>query len=302
MNLYALYSIKHNTTVIDQVEDFTTNMNLSALARSADGVIDPAFAATIGGAPVIGFSTSAIESALTLAGIGGLAIAPAASLVCALRKRLAGGIYAGAASHMTLTAANGLLIPRTLSADQSGVATISYEAHLFSSDGTTAPFVIATTATLADTQLFDELFTVGPVNINGGAIDTVQSIAIDFGLEVIVRATKGLLWPLGAYVAARNPSIRITSYDPTLLSTPIGQVGIDISSDVVIYLRGIQAGVGPYANASEQHLEFTVADGRVSMGPISVAQGADAGVEIIVTPTTPDTTAIIAVAANQAIT
>lgn len=294
--LHKLYGVKLGTGFIPSTE-LGYNANMGRQIQSVGGMIDPSFIAVTDSAPTMSFTTHAIAMALTAIGIDGAVATTEAPFVGSLIKRLDGGAFAAGGSHMTCTAAKALIVPKTLTASLKGLASLSYDAYLWSADGSTSPIVISVTASLAEDTDLDEAFGLGTVKINTTAIE-VSSLTIDFGLTVDQTNHSGLLYPTHCGIVSRQPSITLSAVDPTMLNT-LTQSGAAITS-VVAYLRKYQKHNITYANTDTQHISFTVGAGNVGNDSFSASHPQNATNEITIIPAK-GTNAVIVVATGVAI-
>ncbi len=295
--LHTLYAVDVDPVIagdsifIDQVTDFAVSPNVQEALAGADGQVDPTYVATMGQAPRIGFSTSKLATVLAKVSaqffIKGIKIDSDVDddgLECFFQKLSEGGTREGASSHVKLTVNEGLLVPRGISAVQGGIATLGLET-LITWDGVNNPIVIAGSQSLIGSPSVSELYTLGPVNINGSQIDGVQGWQFDPGIVSIVRGADGLPWPTYVGIMSRVPSLIIQTTDVTVLST-FGLAGAaQGASDSVAYLRKMAEGGTRVADATAEHISFTMDAGMITVGPITGSHGEILGAEIRYRPT-----------------
>jgi len=310
MALTHAYTLSHvmvdRTTdlVIAGITGLGIDPGLMEMLLAGDGLPDPQYAAVAECRPVIGFETTQVATLLaegsnTFATVG-LAINASAILKCWLHKLQEGGTRAAGASHVLLAMNEGLLVPRTLTAD-SGGARLACEA-VATWDGTNDPVTLADTETMLGTPLITEAFVHGPVNLNGSDVDGVQSIRIDFGLGLVVLSGGGEPFPRLAAIMTRVPQLAVTVSDAGILEE-IGLVGKGVTaSDSVAYLRKVQEGGTRVAAGTNEHIKFTVNDGRFAVRSIPQTHGAVSMAEVVIQPTWDGTNAILVVDTTSAIT
>lgn len=287
--LHTIYAAHMNTktlavsdVLLDQVSDFRCTPGVRHIIQSGDGNVDPEYAAVMSGSPRFGFSTTGLVDALGVVGIGGAIIDADGSypgLVTFFQKMLEGGERAPGSVHLQMLAKEGILLPRTLQAAQEGVASLSLDAVL-TYDGTNLPILVSNTEALVGSPSISELFTLGPVKINGTLLESVQSSAVEFGLQERLQAGDGDVWPTWAGVHSRNPRLRIRTTDAEALST-LGLTGAAISSSVQVWFRKMDEGVGGrVADVTAEHVLFTISEGRAVVREVAATQDQPAMSEV----------------------
>ncbi len=127
---------------------------------------------------------------------------------CIFRNQTQGGV--GASSYISLTGTSGktLCVPRGISWRAGSPAVLSGELIFLSSNGSTAPITVGTTAgdTTAETKTWS------------GDSDAVYSIDLDFGFE-IAFPQDGKLYQQFNFIVSQRPRLTIGSYDSELITT-----------------------------------------------------------------------------------
>jgi len=286
------------------VVDFTTpdltvevtNWNLpTGLQRVIDpssGDIDPRFVAVLSCNPIIGFSTRQL-SILASFGISGAA---AATVAAYMQVMDANGVRNATSSKATM--ATGFCIPQSLTASQGGVAELTCQVIGYS-DGATAPIIFGSGAQPAAATA--EAFTIGPVNINGTAYDC-ESVTVDFGIQVNVDSSSGDVYPTAVSVMSRAPTIRLSCKENDAW-TALGLTGLaQDTTDSTVYFRKLAANGTRTAEATAEHIKFTIDDGLISIDTSSLATGSPATHDVVITPVWDGTAAILVLSAASAIT
>jgi len=299
MNAFTIYAVNLDVAggagsdvLIDQVVQQELDTGLQEMLLAADGGVDPRYSAVASQELRARFTTTDLKAVLDKCGISGLNASgdsdeTGVTLYC--RKVAEGGTREAdnAGNHVSLVMKNVLVVPRQITAnhnDPSG-ATLSLEAIPWY-DGTTAPVVTSATANLSGSPDITNTWGCGPVKLNNTLYNagTVQGVTIDFGLDVVTLGGDHLPWPRMAYIRARRPSISIRILDVSLLHT-FGIYGAAVSGTTAVYLRKNAEGATRVADGTGEHITVTVAEGRVSVGPLSGDQGGEMGAEIRITPT-----------------
>ncbi|HUV11130.1 MAG TPA: hypothetical protein VMX12_09135 [Acidimicrobiia bacterium] len=308
-SLHTLYAVLLNTETLggssvlfDQIQSFSISTGLSRIMQRGDGDVDPTYVSIMSQRPMFGFTTTALATALGSCGIGGAEIDNGTypGIECWFQAMSEGGVRATGSSHFKMTGAQGILVPRSIQAAQDGVATVAFEAIL-TYDGSHEPIVFATSQALSGSPSVGELFTVGPVSINGAALTAIQGITVDPGISLITAAGDGDVWPTYVAIQSRDPSIRVSTTDVTALST----YGLDGTAqgatDSVVFFRKLAEGGTRTAEATAEHISITVDDGMITVENASVSQDGVASGDLVITPSYDGSNAIIAISAAAAI-
>lgn len=293
MNAYALYAVNvatvADTVLIDQVTDLSYENELVEALLSGDGAVDPAFLALASQQIRLNFTTSMLKSVLDENSNGflidGIPIAADEShdgIEFWFQKFAEGATRASGGVHQKMTVKKGILIPTGLTARQGETAMLALQA-LATYDGTNNPVVLATAA-LEGTPTLDEAYTLGPCNINGSALDNVQSVQIAPNITPALLSGDGAVWAKFVAIGERKPLITIMTTNAAVLGT-YGLVGTAIgASDVQIFLRKRTEGAALLADATAEHIKITVYDGMVSTRRINAQGSTPAMVELTVRP------------------
>ena len=295
---FTLYAATINGTLIDQVRTFSLTPGLEPFVLAADGGVDPTFAAAGTVQPRVTFGTTAIATALGSIGISGLAISSSATFF--FQKYASGGTRATGTSHVKMAATQGMVLPRTLTAATDTPAEISYETICLA-DGANAPVLITTGQALTGSPTVGELFVAGPVSINGTDLDAVRNINIDFGLQELVLGGDGETYPTFAAIQTRMPKITIDILDADYMAT-LGVAGLAQNiTDSEVYLRKVAKGGTRVADATLEHVKFTVDDGRMTIFEGSADEAGEAVIQVEITPVFDGTNDIMAIDTAAAI-
>jgi len=308
MDRHTLYAVNVDTVgagdiFIDQIADFRLDPRINKLLEGGDGGVYNTHVSVLSQDPRIIFTTTKLASALAKCGLTGLAITadvdePGAEFW--FQKLVEGGTRATGASHIKLTVAEGLLLPRTINAPHNGRATIGYEC-IATYDGTNDPIVVAGSQELSGTPSVSELFTAGKAMINGAQLEGVQNIVIDIGIQELVEGADGLVWPTYAGILRIQPVIRITTADAGALST-FGLTGAaQGATDSIVYLRKLAEGGTRVADATEEHISFTIDEGHISVSDVSGPHGQRLGSMVEISPTYDGTNAPLVINTATAI-
>ena len=313
MNQYALYAVNIDNggggsdLFIDQISNYTLDPAFNRVLIAADGAVDPTYVAVMGQNPKARFTTSALATVLATCGISGLAVAydvdePGAEMF--FQALAEGGTRGGAGTNIKLTVAQGMLLPRTLSAPHNGVASLELELiATYDADAETPPdpIVIETSQNLSGTAGVSEVYTAGPVYVNGSQVEGVQNITLDFGITEVVVGSDGLVWPTYVAIQSRRPSIRVRTGHIDIVNT-LGLTGAAQSgTNSVVYLRKVDEGGTRVADATEEHISFTIDEGHIGFDAVSGAHGEVLGTDVVITPTYDGVAAIMVISTTAAL-
>lgn len=312
--VHTLYAVnidpitEANAVFIDQVQDQNLDPAIQEILSAGSGQVDPTHVAVMSQNPRIAFSTTALATMLAEVTSGffinGIKIDSDGTHDGAelwFQKLAKGGTRTAGANHIKMTVNEGLLLPRSISAMQGQVASLAMDL-LAGYDGTNDPIVIAAAQALEGTPAVGELFTLGPVSINGVDLDGVQGVRLDTGLQEVALGGSGQVWPTFLGIMSRQPLITITTLDVSVLSTYGLSGTAQSATDSKIYLRKIAEGGARVADATAQHLSFTIDEGHIRVRSIGGGHGAPQAAQLEIRPTYDGDNAILVMSAATAIT
>lgn len=251
------------------------------------GNIDPAAVILLGAEPIVNFKTTDISTVLGACSLtAGLSCVTAPSLI-QFQKRVSGGTFAGATSHVVITSKAGFLVPKKLSVSQEKPAELELDFHaLFdgSTTGTPAmpvpPLAIAIGQSLTSTPQFNTRAYQGPVYANAVEVPGIESFEIDFGLEVKALATDGDLWPRVISIVARKPKLTAKCCDAAAANTAGGFFNAALPGALAFYLRAGAAGAARISDATAAHIKISAATGAWRASGLEGSGQEDASAEI----------------------
>jgi hypothetical protein len=295
--LHTLYAVDIDTVstdlLVDEVVSFALDPGITELIAGGDGSVDNTFVAAQLVAPRMMFASQAIGTVLDVLGITGLLVNDGVGLQAYFQKMQEGGVRATGATHLKMTATHCMVVPRTIDASQEN-ASIAIEAVMYSSDGTTSPVAIADNQSLTGTPSTDEEYVAGPVAINGTTVNAVQSISLDFGLQLAVSNGDGQAYPTFIAILKRQPIIRVRTLDMSILTTLTVDGVAQGATDSVVYLAKVTEG-GTRESGAGSAISFTVDDGRIKATNAAADGDTPAGVDIEIFPTFDGTTAVLVI-------
>ncbi len=293
MKVFTLAAVKKVATVISGMESQNTSLNLEQVLASGSGAVENSFVTIAEIRPELTFSSTEVKAALNaFGGINGLALAGTEEFY--FQKRKSGGIRDTAGHVKATAAAAGIIIPVSLKVNHKGKATIDYRVVFASVDGAAAPLAIVTSTTLPTGQdVISDLYTLGPVSINGVALNGVQSVNIDFGIDLTIMGGDGNVYPTFVGITKRQPKISISTtevdqlFDSNLGLTGAVQGITDSTIALTDYVEGGGRGAAP--------ITFAVDEGMIHLDNASANDGSTGEASVIITPTWDGTADVIAI-------
>ena len=193
-----------------------------------------------------------------------------------------GGLRGGAATHIKITAATGIIIPTQVRAAQAAEATIGYRALPTSADGVASPIAILADQSLEAGQgVVSEIYTLGPVSINGTELEGVDDITIDFGITVTDKKSgSGAVYPTFIGIMSRQPSFTVRTFDLDAFATwgldGVAQGETDSTVQLLDQLAGGVRGTSP--------ITFTIDAGMIHCESIDGTHGQQSSGSVRITP------------------
>lgn len=289
MNNYTIAAFKHGATLIKGLQSFGFNAQMEQLISSGSGAVDPTFASIGQLKPEITFETTAIKTAL--ANIGGISGAALSSDVFFFQKMAEGGLRAGALAHIKGTMATGIIVPTQVKAGQGKEATLGYKVTPTSADGDASPIALTASQSLEAAQdQVSEIYTLGPVSINGAALEGVDDVTLDFGIELWTPTHDGNVYLVAVGIMKRAPKITIKTFDLDKFQSWGIEGAVQGASDSTIQLLDQTEG----GARGSSPITFTVDAGMVHFESTDGSHGQQASGSAIITPTSDGVADIIA--------
>ncbi len=127
---------------------------------------------------------------------------------------------------------------QSFSCSQGGIATAEVAVWpIAATPGTTHPLKKTESQAALALSAQPTLHTIGPVTVNGTAIQGVASISGTLNHEVLVRKTDGDLYPSYFAWQAANPMLSVAHSDPRAVQTALTLQGANLSSSTKVTFR-----------------------------------------------------------------
>jgi hypothetical protein len=278
-----------SATVLDEIMNFHPSAGIRQILLGSDGDVDNTFLGVMSQDARVSFTSLKLATLLglnsslfLLAGKPITADDSHAGLTMYLQKMLQGGTRDATSAHKSLNVKLGMMLPRSLSAQQGGHAQLEIEV-IPVYDGTNSPIVIASGVALPAATVIAELFTLGPVKISGTSLEGVQSVRISPNIREVLLSSDGGIWPTFGGIMSRGPGIALQTTKASCIST-FGLSGAALASTTVIYFRMKDPGALNVANATATHISVTLVDGMVFWEELPITQNGHAMAAVVIQP------------------
>lgn len=261
-----------------QTVSHSNNVN-PYIGRNAGGSA-PAFVGVMSAEPT---ATVTSYDVAGLVGIFGVTVASvsAGTVTLPFRKRADGSTYAGTLSHFTMTGANAHGFPTSYTATQDSPASGTVEIKFMSTTGLAAPLTSATGATLG-AQAFNTMYTLGPAGVNGTQVPEITGITVNPGITYEVRMFNGSPYPEKCVIITTDPTIELTFADFDAIDTYGPMFTSNDSQDVTAYFRKMDDGSTRVADATAEHIKFTLSDGLNIVQDFSASDTGDGSATLMI--------------------
>ena len=246
-----------------------------SLDRARSAGVDIEHVAVMAARPSIRFSSLSIADVLASCGVSGL---ECTTLKAIFQKLVPYGTRTSATAQ-SISLAKAFMLPRTISATQESQASIDVEAFAISTDGLD-PTTLSAADTLPAGAGASEVFTMGPVSINGTSYD-LESGSLDFGIAERIEASEGHAFAEQAWIETRDAAFTLGSRTGYTLND-LGIVGEELTA-FSWYLRKLAEYGTRVANGTAEHIKFT-ATGYVHVDDVSADPNTTMNTAITVTP------------------
>ena len=250
---------------------------LRTAVEVADGEVYATYSSLTAGAPSFRVTTADVDAALDAIAVAGTAVS---SNTAMWSRAYSGGgsrVAGATASHHKILVNAGLCVLRRLSARHGDHATVDFEV-IANKSGSTAPVTYSEGVALPGSTLgADELWTLGSVSLNG-AIEGVESVEVDFGVDVLSEAKDSDIYPTFLSVRRVMPSLRIRSTNIDLTSS-LTEDGLSYSASQVVVTLAKRAEGGTFAGSGDKTLTM----GKCRVDVVSISDD-PRRIELLITP------------------
>ncbi len=296
------HAISTNHTYSQNTE-LTLEPGVSEIVQGFDGEAFSTYIVAGEVAPTIPFTSAQIKACLDAVGSTGLALSGSEIFTSYLQKVIQGGLRAAASTnHISMVINEGTLVPRSISVENNGLATISMAA-VATYNGSVLPVVILDSQNYIASASGLIGWTLGPIKPNGSAHAGVQRMTFDFGINLGVRGGDGEGFPTFVYVINTTPRITFSSTNASQIAT-LTALGKS-QTNTLVYLRKMEPAGGTIirvADGTAEHIKFSIAGDYGSPRTIGGAHGVATEFAVDLLPKSLDGTDPISIATTSTIT
>ena len=299
-NRWYPHAVSVNGTYFSGITNYSMNANVQKGIMAHDGQVDTSFACVLEQKPDIVIRTTDLAGLVAAVGFSGVAVT---ELIVWWQKGVSCGTRASCSVHLKAVASLGCAVLRTISPQQGQIT--EAEVQIFvRSNGTSDPWTWTASQALGGTVTAVDHFTLGPVYVtpDGGSRTNVPVTdwSFDPGINAEPMANDGHAYPDYVKIDKREPKFDCTTPDVGLVTT-LTMNGI--TGTVECFLRKLSPGTtgGRVADATEEHIKFTFADGLGTMETLQGDCNREATAKFMFDPTYNQTDAIVAIDFTAAI-
>ncbi len=269
---FALEIDTGTKSYIQGIQDQGLDPGLQELLEGGSGSNYNSFGAIAKGAPSADITSTDIKAVLDLTGATGMPIDEDHLVTMYNMRRLNGAAQADDDSglHQSALFSQGIMIPRTLSADHQGTAKITLSILAIKA-GEVDPIVYTHNANLPAGVKpgVSDLYTMGPIKLNTTLLDGSKTVSIDFGITAEPDSSDGDIYPSFVSIGKVQPTITATTQHIDLAGTLTMAGKYYVASHVICYLRKRAEGGTYVADITAQHIKITLGKCLVLPGKIS---------------------------------
>jgi hypothetical protein len=273
------------TLDINQLESFSVEPTIQRAEVIPGGLNDRSAVLIASAQPRVRFATRDLATLMATVSIsGGLALTGAATF--RMQERTSGGTFETGATQETWAATGGFLYVDSFSASQDDVnGVIANCIFIPLWDGTNDPLIHNTGVdfTLVTAPAFVSNFYLGPIYHAGAALDGIQNVTVNAGVNYEAKAFNGDPYPRLGAIVTRQPTIQFTTAKVDA-GGALAIFGRAISTGVVVYFQKAVDSGTRVAAATSQHVKITAASGDWSHDDVSVTGNDDGTLTFMATP------------------
>ena len=265
-NIHSRYAIQLDTqspsvpVMLGGVTSQNLANNNDIRGMKTDGGIYQEFIALHGQAPAGSFGTVSIKRALDEIGLLGHKIANNGANFYA-QKWVEGSTPDTDPTHTRYNVREGVIVPRTLSVDHRGNASLSYDV-LVTYDGTNDPIVTTHNVALPTDDAPEDRWTLAQATVGSLVIGQLTNLSVEFGVDARTIGANSDVWDTFAQIRGVTPSISLSGTDiQTLGGAKIPNTGQAMTHANTTFILRKRAGKSTFVDpATAEHISFT-ADG-----------------------------------------
>ena len=257
------------STYITQFTDVRYNNQFQEFLERSTSEVQPQHTGAFGATPMIEFGSRQIKDILDECTDTAIAKAyTSGTTILYYRKGKNRGtreaVDAGTTVHDRFDMLNSaFLYWQSLSAEQRGFAEMDCTIMGISTDGSTAPILHVGSAELsAASSAVSHLYTMGKIELNGTAIDSVRSTSLQNNLTVTPEDADGNDFPQYAEIEDSSPRVIIETNDVSIFDD-YGEQGVALTSMNLYFRKMSKGSSGPIADVTAEHIKITASAGSI---------------------------------------
>ena len=233
-------------------------------AAIAAGEIQPKHVALVAQKAMGNFTTYQLVTSIDAVGLKALCIDTDTEpgVTYYLQQFDACGDVSAGSVHRSLKISAGVVVPRRITCDHQGHATMDYDVVIAKETGNDAIVISDVAAMPTIGADAGNRWTLGPADVGGVTLSDYTRLEIDLGNTVETRGTQSDVWDVYVEVRTHAPTITLTGVDPAWFAAaaiPIDGLAC-AHADTIMYLRHRASdGTGFVADGTATHIKFTAA-------------------------------------------
>jgi hypothetical protein len=262
---YTLHSVTIGSSAINQCKMISINPSITRMLEFGSGTVDPTFTAIDSEEPVCRFSSTALKKVLAAVDLNnGVVISSTAKAYFYFQQMAPGGTRLAGSTAFRIGVTVGIGVVNTIEA-ANGPATADVSVFACSSDGETSPLDYTANVAVPSLAATDQMYTIGPVKVNGAFVGGIESIRFDPRVNVRRNRGDGEPYPTFAYIARRGseqdgPTITFTTRH---METMAAGSSVPIASTTYAALRAYKQGSTRETLAALKHILLTANAGSI---------------------------------------
>jgi len=276
--LFYPAGLKSNATYIHSCRSQSLDRMLEELTEFASGDWAPSFTGSKSGAPEFQIEATDIQAVLGLMTDEELTADLSATnvdLFFRQAKPHALRYDEGDAEHMVYRlTSNAMAYWTQIQANQNDESRISLTVCAMD-NGSNAPLIQTPSQTIDVAGLIANLWTLGPIEINGSEVPGVQSMTWTNNLEIEKVSESGSEYPTLLVARQARPVVRIEGLDLEELDSIVTEIEGEELTELVVYLRKRRQSRINFGDADTVHLKFTATKGTAKILQTQGERGTD---------------------------
>lgn len=260
-NIYAVNFSDVSDTLLTGISGGNINLETNMVSEVVSGQVYAEHLVMNGQEVTADFSSMSIQDCLDQVGPLGFDISTLSNgFYLYGYKHAKGGARAAGSVHRRFTFVDGLIVPRSITCDHQGDASINYDV-LATYDGTNNPLQFSDTIAAPTVPSDNERFTLGKVSIAGTEYTGKKSIEIDFGNQVERESADSDKWSTHSSIVQQIPEITIRGISLDWLAAaniPLEGRATTHANTTIWLRKRAKTASGFVADGTAEHISFTI--------------------------------------------